>query len=176
MNNFTGFFEPEENWSKLPHQFIESMNAIDSLAEMKVVLYVLRHTWGFQDREKRITLDEFCDGRKRKDGSRLDAGTGMSANAIRDGIQRAIDDGFIVITHEDTSDKARIKRWYAMRMFGTEPSKVDPGLSEVDANLDSQRSTSDVNTSTAEPRSEKETPERNLFLKNPKTEIGRAHV
>jgi len=34
------------------------------------VLYILRHTWGFQDTSKRITSDEFEHGRKRIDGTR----------------------------------------------------------------------------------------------------------
>lgn len=149
-----GFSEPEENWSKLPHEFIGSMGAIASLAEMKVVLYVLRHTWGYHDRqgiretEKRISLDEFCHGRKLKGGERMDAGTGMSLNAVKDGIKRAIDDGYITIAAKDETDKARVKTWYALAM---RVSEVDTHLSKVD-----------TQPSEVDPRSKKDTLERNL--------------
>ena len=76
-----GFAEPEQNWSKLPHQLIEALPLIETIGEMKVILYVLRHTWGYHDDEKKITLDEFCNGRKRRDGSRLDGGTGLDSTA-----------------------------------------------------------------------------------------------
>ena len=56
---FSGFVPPTENYSKLPHAMIEALPLVTSLAEMKVILYVLRHTWGYQDDEKRINLDEF---------------------------------------------------------------------------------------------------------------------
>ena len=97
-HQFDGFNEPKANYSKLPHILIDTLPLIDSLAEMKVVLYVLRHTWGFQefDEAKRITMDEFCNGRKKSDGSRLDKGTGMTRNAIKDGIRRALFHGFLL--------------------------------------------------------------------------------
>ena len=75
MNKFNGFEEPRQNWSKLPHQFIDAMPDFETVGEMKVVLYILRHTWGYHDTEKRITLEEFANGRKLRDGSRIDEGT-----------------------------------------------------------------------------------------------------
>ena len=79
---FPGFDEPHEHWSKLPHALIDQLPAISTMAELKVILYVLRHTWGNQDYEggRRITLDEFSHGRKQRDGTRIDAGTGLSPN------------------------------------------------------------------------------------------------
>jgi len=117
--SFGGFPEPIANWSKLPHAFIEALPLIDSLAEMKVILYVLRHTWGYEGtRQRRISIDEFEHGRRRKKaGDRIDGGTGMSAPSLRDGIRRAIEHGFIEV-EEDASDPARIKRYYRLSMQG----------------------------------------------------------
>ncbi len=138
---FLGFSKPKSNYSKLPHVFVEYLPRISSLAELKVLLYILRHTWGYSefDRPKRITLDEFQNGRKKKDGERLDSGIGMSINAIKDGIRRAVEQGFIIQT-SDGRDKARSSHEYTLNM---RVSEVDPLPSEVD------------------PRSEKETTERN---------------
>lgn len=149
---FTGFSEPKENWSKLPHEFINALPIISSESELKVILYILRHTWGYGDGEKRITLDEFSNGRKRKNGTRIDRGTGQSINAIRDGLKRAEEHGFIK-SEKDESDKARIKTcyWLAMSTSGGGVSEVDSHPPEV------ARRQSKVDT-----RSEKETLERNL--------------
>lgn len=155
MNNpkFEGFNPPIENWSKLPHQLINALHIIETEAELKVILYILRHTWGYHDEEKKITIDEFCNGRKRRNGSRLDKGTGLSSNSVKDGIKRAIKHGFIEVD-EDTTDKARIKKYYRLSEVDhqqkPEGQKLTPWGSEVDP-LPSE----------VDPRTEKETEETN---------------
>lgn len=112
---FGGFDGPEQNWSRLPHQLIAALPLIDSLAELKVVLYVLRHTWGYHDADKRITLGEFTHGRRRRDGTRLDGGVGMCESAVKDGIRRALADGFITRAPDGRSDG--LQSWcYALAM------------------------------------------------------------
>jgi hypothetical protein len=145
MTTFNGFEEPKENWSKLPHAFIGALPLVETEGELKVILYILRHTWGFQDTEKKITLDEFKNGRKRRDRTRLDAGTGLSKPTIIDGLERAEQHGFINVEVND-SDKARVKKLYSLRMS----KDFTPDVKELD-------------TSGKEPlqRSEKETLERN---------------
>ena len=70
----------------------------------------------------------------------------MSANAVKDGIKRAIEHGFITVDSDD-SDKARIRKYYSLNLGGQKltprGSEVDPLPSEVD------------------PRTKKETLERN---------------
>ena len=133
---FNGWKQPEQNWSKLPHVFIENMPLFKSKSEICVVLYVLCHTWGYGDDYKRISLEEFQNGRKRKDGTRIDNGTGMSINAIKSGIKQAIEHGFLS-TVKDESDKARIKQYYSLSELDCQKliprvSKVDTQLSKVD--------------------------------------------
>lgn len=117
---FPGFWHPdecEEGWSKLPHEFIEIMPNLKE-TEMKIILYILRHTWGFQefDKLKKITIDEFMEGRKRKDGTRMDRGTGLSDYGVKDGIARALKHGYIVCEVDD-SDKGRIKKRYGLKIY-----------------------------------------------------------
>jgi hypothetical protein len=153
---FNGFVPPTQNWSKLPHQLIDALHLIETEAEIKVILYILRHTWGYHDEEKKITMDEFCNGRKRQNGTRIDNGTGLTKNAVKDGINRAIEHGFID-AWVDASDAGRIKKYYRLSEVTPQDddkiggqsltpgwSEVDPGGSEVD------------------PRTEKETQETNL--------------
>jgi hypothetical protein len=156
-NLFAGFEEPRENWSKLPHALIEALPLMTSEAEVKVVLYVLRHTWGYHDADKRISIDEFARGRKKRDGLRLDAGCGLTDNTIKDGLRRAVEHGFIEVD-EDSTDVARIKRYYKLRMREDESrrSEIDP------PHLGGQKLTprgseTDPLDSETDPRSEKET-------------------
>lgn len=110
---FAGFVTPKQNWSRLPHQLINALPLFDSKAEIVVVLYILRHTWGYKDKRKRITLDEFEHGRKRKDGTRIDQGVGMSKPSIVSGLKAAAEHGFIVVEVDD-SDKGRVKKFYSL--------------------------------------------------------------
>jgi len=122
--HFGGFDDPIENWSKLPHSLIEALPMIGSLAELKVILYILRHTWGYQDTEKRITLDEFARGRRTRDKRRIDGGTGMTIRSIRMGLSQAEEHGFITRVI-NRSDKARTKITYSLTMRITPPEESD---------------------------------------------------
>lgn len=114
---FPGFDVPEQNWFRLPNSWTNITAEITSLAELKVVEYVLRHTWGYQEYgiSKRISTDEFMEGRKRSDGTRMDKGTGLSNKSVIDGLKRAVEDGLLVEEVDDT-DRGRIKKYYSVRM------------------------------------------------------------
>ena len=122
QSEFVGFGAPTQNWSKLPHALINELSNIDSVSELKVILYILRHTWGYHDTEKRITNDEFCNGRKRGDGTRIDNGCGLSPKSVRAGIANAVEHGYITV-EIDSRDLARQKHYYAINSGG---EKVTP--------------------------------------------------
>lgn len=96
MNEFKSFKKPEQNWSKLPHQLIDALPAIETIGEMKIVFYMIYHFWGSLDNCKYITLDELQNGRKNKSGTRLDDGTGLSKPTVIDGVKRGIAHKYIV--------------------------------------------------------------------------------
>src|SRR5436189_3283189 len=114
---FQGFSKPEANFFRLPNEWTDITATITSLAEMKLVEYVLKHTWGYSefDMVKKITTDEFMYGRKRKDGTRIDEGTGLSKPSVIAGLKSAVEHG-LLIEEIDDSDKARVKKYYSLRM------------------------------------------------------------
>lgn len=117
MEHWNGFDDPTRQFFKLPNNFMDALARIDSLAELKVILYVLRHTWGFREYEemKKITTDEFVNGRRLRDRSRMDNGTGLSETSVKQGIAKAVEHGFLEC-EIDFSDKARIKKYYRLKM------------------------------------------------------------
>lgn len=128
-NGFVGFDAPEENWSKLPHQFIDIMPQIETMGEMKILIYTLRHTWGYGDDHKRISLDDYEFGRKRRDGTRIDNGTGLSKPTIINGIRRGVKHKFL-FEYVDKGDKARVKKYYSLTKGGL--SSFTPDVKELD--------------------------------------------
>lgn len=112
---FAGFKPPEANYFKVPNMFwdIEDL----TIHERFVLLYILRHTWGYQEFGiyKAITIDEFQNGRKTSDGKRMDKGCGVSRGAISQALTALSSKGYILI-ETDASDLARVKKSYMLNM------------------------------------------------------------
>lgn len=110
----------DDGFTPFPNPWFEILMHIDNIAEFKVVFYVARHTWGYQkngEREKikKITHDEFANGRKRQDGSRIDNGTELGLTAVKDGLRKAVEHGYLIFT-SDYSDLGRVKKCYGLRL------------------------------------------------------------
>lgn len=119
---FQGFWHPEElqGFTQLPHELFDLMDKM-SEPELRVVLYIFRHTWGFQEfgKTKKITTEEFMHGRKQGDGSRMDNGTGLSDRGVKNGIADALKHGYI-ICKVNAKDKARIRKSYGIKIYQAE--------------------------------------------------------
>ncbi len=115
---FPGFGTPTKNFFSMPNEIINLIAHITNLAELKVIIYVIRHTWGFHEYgiHKTISTDEFMHGRRKQDGTRMDEGTGLSNRSVIDGLRAAVDHGYL-ICEIDTSDKARTVKSYALKMI-----------------------------------------------------------
>lgn len=127
---FQGFPTPEANYYRCPSIWVDICAEIDNLSELKVVQYVLRHTWGYREYgiKKWITTDEFMHGRKKVDGTRMDRGTGLSEKSVYNGIQAALHHGYLE-EEVDNTDLARIKRYFCLKMFpgtGLSETQKDP--------------------------------------------------
>jgi len=76
--------------------FDEMISQISNAAELKIVLYVYRHTEGYHQSEVAISIQEFITGRLSwKSGEPLDRGTGLCERSVKSAIQRAVKDGYI---------------------------------------------------------------------------------
>ena len=125
---FQGFYYPEENYFRMPNSWTDITSGMSSCAELKVVEYVLRHTWGFREfgKLKKITLDEFENGRRKVDGTRMDKGIGMRRQAIISGLRQAVKDGYL-IEETDKTDRGRIKKFYGLQMLEKESNNEEEG-------------------------------------------------
>lgn len=62
----------------IPDQLIDELLSVLSGAELKVALYICRRTLGFQKMSDNISLRQLMEGIVKKNGERLDYGTGLS--------------------------------------------------------------------------------------------------
>ena len=150
---FEGFARPEQNWFKLPNNWTDIVVDMTP-SEMRVVLYVLRHTWGFSEygEAKRITIDEFMNGRKRRDGTRLDRGTGLSNRSVIDALKAAVAHGYLE-EFVDDQDKGRVRKEYRLRLL---PEVGESGVKKVHTGVKVLHHRGGETS----PRSEKDTLER----------------
>ncbi|CAA9546602.1 MAG: hypothetical protein AVDCRST_MAG59-1355 [uncultured Thermomicrobiales bacterium] len=165
---FPGFDRPASNFFRMPNSWTDITAEIDSIAELKVVEYILRHTWGYQEYglKKHITIEEFVNGRRRQDGGRLDKGTGLSERAVYDGLRKAVENGLIE-EEVDDADRGRVKKFYSLRMrddaaAGDPLQTLQPGVQSLHPPLQSLQGRG----ANFAPRTEKETLERNVELSN----------
>ncbi|HPH97295.1 MAG TPA: hypothetical protein PKW33_11880 [Anaerolineaceae bacterium] len=97
-----GFEEPQSNYFRLPNNWLDLLHEIRiayknrSIAPIKVMEYILKHTWGWQRFESGIvlSLDELQNG-KRWGRRRADSGTGLSINAIRKSLSTLEELGYV---------------------------------------------------------------------------------
>ncbi len=161
--SFEGFSKPETNFFRLPNEWTDITAQVTSLAEMKLVEYVLKHTWGYSEFDvvKKITTDEFMYGRKKKSGERVDKGTGLSKPSVIAGLKSAVRHGLLEEEIDD-SDKARIKKCYKLKMRN--PIEEDePDKEETHADVKKLYigvKNFNIGGKTSLHRSEKETKER----------------
>jgi len=66
-------------------------------AEARCILYICRRTFGFHKEEDMITFSQFILGIKKKDGTILDKGTGLSRPSVRKAIKNLLASGAIIV-------------------------------------------------------------------------------
>lgn len=145
FEGFRKIDKESKHFYRLPNEWTDITSEIDNLAELKIVEYLIRHTWGFReyDQYKHITVDEFMHGRLKADGvTRMDKGTGLKSDrSVKDGLKAAIEHGYI-LCDVDAKDRARIKKSYKLKM-----RQVDSTLQEVDTTpQDDQEGNGQVDT------------------------------
>ena len=118
-DEFQGFSEPKENYYRLPNNWFDYWIAFraevgDRFAvPLKVLEYVLLHTWGASkfDGRVRLSANEIHSGRRRKKKLRWDSGVGVSENAIKKAAKVLAKMGALNV-FQDQKDKARRMRTY----------------------------------------------------------------
>ncbi len=70
------------NSTQIPDVILDQWMAELSGAELKIVLYIARRTFGFGKESDNISLNQMAQGIKKRDGTVLDRGTGLSVSSV----------------------------------------------------------------------------------------------
>src|SRR5690348_4109569 len=82
---FEGF--EQANTTPIPDVLFDTLLTKLSGAELKVLLYIMRRTWGFKKDTDAISLTQFEHGIVTKEGKRLDYGCGLNRETICKALQ-----------------------------------------------------------------------------------------
>ena len=114
--NFRGFTAP--NYTQVPDELFDALMYHLSGAELKVVLYICRRTYGFKKASDNISLNQMLNGIVKKSGERLDLGVGIkSKTTLLKALKDLCDNGIIVTEHRSSVEKGHEPTNYRLRMI-----------------------------------------------------------
>jgi hypothetical protein len=113
---FAGFYKPYT--TPVPDNFFDDVLPDLSGAEVKVLLYIFRRTFGWKKDSDNISLSQLVSGITRRDGTVLDRGTGLSKPSVSRTLQQLVAKGML----------RKVRRQSAEN--GDEPTTYEPVLAD----------------------------------------------
>ena len=89
--HYDGFSNP--NGTIVPDDVFDVLMPELTEAELRVLLYIVRRTFGFKKNRDAISLSQMVNGIQIRDGRVLDRGTGMTRRGVMNGRGRAQSEG-----------------------------------------------------------------------------------
>jgi hypothetical protein len=114
------------NSTQIPDIILDHWMAELSDAEFKVLLYVARRTFGFGKDSDNISLTQLTSGIRRRDGTPLDRGTGLSRSGVKKACKGLIERG-VLIRFRNTAPDGRESEesTYRLNLFASLPESED---------------------------------------------------
>ncbi len=114
---FEGFHFPTT--TPVPDQLFDNFLHLLSGAELKVILYIIRRTFGFKKQADNISLNQMLDGIVKRDGTRLDWGTGLSKPTLLKALRSLKTKNLIVVERRSSEKKGDEASRYYLKFITT---------------------------------------------------------
>ncbi len=121
--HFAGFTTP--NTTSVPDDFFDMLAPNLSEAELRVLIYIIRRTFGFKKESDTISLKQMVDGITTRDGRVLDRGTGMSKPGVTKGVKGLVQKGVVVALRNSSPERGDEPTTY--RLHFREDGPTVPG-------------------------------------------------
>jgi hypothetical protein len=118
---FKGFSSP--NFTTVPDEFFDDLAPRLTGAELKVVLYIIRRTFGFKKQSDNISISQMLNGIVKRDGQRLDLGAGLSKPTLMVAIRGLTEKRVILPTKQFDFKGGCIATNYRLNMANTAPDE-----------------------------------------------------
>ena len=117
--HFMGFSSP--NTTSVPDDFFDVLAPNLSEAELRVLIYILRRTFGFKKESDTISLRQMVEGITTQDGRMLDRGTGMSKPGVAKGVKGLVAKGVILAIRNSSLERGDEPTTYRLHFPHDEP-------------------------------------------------------
>ncbi len=128
---FEGFCSP--NTTQVPDEFFDVLSPHLSGSEVKVLLYIIRRTFGFKKDRDNISLSQMLNGIIKKNGERLDFGAGMSKPSLCRALRTLTEKEIIFPTRQFGDKGGCIATNYQLNFHGRENISAKPMATRFDA-------------------------------------------
>ena len=91
----------------VPDQLFDELLAELSGAEIKVLLYIIRRTYGFKRERDAISLSQMLCGIQTKDGKVLDRGVGLSKPTLLAAMRGLTERGIVRAERQRSAERGR---------------------------------------------------------------------
>jgi len=112
---FKGFISPR--YTQVPDALFDELMAYLSGAELKVLLYIIRRTFGFKKESDHISLRQICHGIKTRDGDVLDKGTGLSLSTVQIALKGLLAKNCVITARNQSQEKGDEPTTYSLNML-----------------------------------------------------------
>jgi hypothetical protein len=118
-SKFQGFYVP--NSTQVPDTLFDELLSELSGAELKVVLYIIRRTFGFKRQTDTISINQMLFGITKKNGEVLDKGTGLSKPTLLKAIKELTDKKIILPTRQYDEKGSNMPTEYRLHIMAEPP-------------------------------------------------------
>jgi hypothetical protein len=116
QKNFKGYSKP--NYTPVPDELFDEQLPDLSGAELKVLLYIIRRTFGFKKESDNISLNQLLHGITTKEDVVLDRGTGLSKKTLLDTLKNLVEKNLIISERRRSKEKGDEPTTYRLNIVG----------------------------------------------------------
>ena len=115
--SFRGYTSP--NYTQVPDILFDEQLPDLSGAELKVLLYIMRRTFGFKKEADNISLNQIATGIVTREGTVLDRGTGLSKSTVQVALKGLIEKRIVLATKRASVERGNEATTYQLNAGGS---------------------------------------------------------
>jgi phage replication O-like protein O len=113
--HFRGFISPR--YTQVPDELFDDLMSQLSGAELKVLLYIIRRTFGFKKDVDNISLNQICKGIITRAREVLDRGTGLSQQSVITALKGLVEKNAIVAKRRSSKERGYEATTYSLNLI-----------------------------------------------------------
>lgn len=122
---FRGFLAP--HYTMVPDEVFDELLERLSGAELKVLLYIIRRTFGFKKSQDAISINQMLHGIVRRDGTQLDHGCGVrDKKTLLKSLKSLVTQNIITSARQTTAEKGNLPSLYSLNVLESPLAEKSP--------------------------------------------------